>query len=121
MHVRTSLPDTILLIFSRSSISLFCARAFLSMISSPLDVLRTHCSLQNQLRPSENCIQWRPELMREGCEELILDAAGALGLYPSDSLALKQLLFFFVRALEPIDMGIQSPAIEELLAKVRRA
>ena len=93
-------------ISSRSAISWFCARAFsFNGFQRSLDAFRLHRTLQDELGPSKNRVKWRPEFMRQGCEEFVLEVASPLGFGTGYSSLSQKSLSFFVRAFYCIDIN----------------
>ena len=79
---------------SRSSISCACARALRSMASSPLARSSSawRRAAQQDLRPAEDGVERRAQLVRERGEELVLHPVDPLRLGARHALALEQAL-----------------------------
>ena len=76
-----SLPVMMRETSSRSSMSCACARALRSMVSrARAAAAGVELARAQQLRPAEDGVERRAQLVREGGQELVLDAVGLLGL-----------------------------------------
>ena len=119
-----SLPEMMRLMSSRSSISCVCTRALRSIVSSPFGELGLVVGAAPQdLRPAEDRVERRAQLVRQRREELVLHLAHALGLGARGALALEQLLALLGRLLRRFvqprvvdrDAGLRGDADDEPL------
>ena len=127
MSSRT-LPDMIRLMSSRSSMSWVWARALRSMVSSPCAGPRASSSAVPQdLRPAEDRVQRRAQLVRQRGQELVFQRLRPLRRAPRRALALEEvcpLLAAFCaasyrRALSIAIAGLRCDAGDEALAAFR--
>ena len=81
------------LMSSRSSISCVWTRALRSMVSSPLaDLLGIGRARAENLRPAEDGVERRAQLVRQGRQEVVLHVAHPLGGVAGRALAFEQRL-----------------------------